>query len=153
MSELIAARDIFWMLTKQASGFFLMDERRPGGPRFATLKDEIAIQLDRQSALVREHPEFRERYKLVQHTDAVNANAERQRDRFWYCNPAAEPKKQTDDRHARAPRWLRVLRHNRRRQRHLERQKFDSPRDQWRDYFRRLCDRLRRPRPDVVFPS
>ncbi len=35
VGELIAARDIFWKLTEQASGFFLVDARRPGGPKFA----------------------------------------------------------------------------------------------------------------------
>jgi hypothetical protein len=29
------ARDILWRLTEQASGFFLLDQRRPGGPKFA----------------------------------------------------------------------------------------------------------------------
>ncbi len=34
-AELVAARDILWRLTEQASGFFLLDQRRPGGPKFA----------------------------------------------------------------------------------------------------------------------
>ena len=78
MAELIAARDIFWTLTEHASGFFLMDQHRSGGSKFAALKDDIAIQLDRASALVREHPELMERWKLERHQDEVNASAERQ---------------------------------------------------------------------------
>ena len=78
MRELIAARDIFWTLTKQASGFFLLDEKRPGGPRFAALKTEIEIQIDRHRSTIQEHPELRENWKLMQYTDAQNADAARQ---------------------------------------------------------------------------
>lgn len=75
-AELVACRDVFWKLIKHASGFFSMDERRDGGPRFAKLKDEIATQINPERAMIWEHPEFVEHWKLIHHENGVNAAAE-----------------------------------------------------------------------------
>lgn len=77
-AELIAARDIFWRLEEQISGFCILDEARPGGPRFTALKDEIVVKINRQQTLAAERPELQERWKYNRYIDGLNADARQQ---------------------------------------------------------------------------
>ncbi len=51
-AETIAAKDILERLIEDMSGFHIMDSRRPGGAKFVAMKDELAIRLDREAALM-----------------------------------------------------------------------------------------------------
>jgi hypothetical protein len=74
-AELLAALSIVRALEEQISGFHILDEARPGGPRFAKEKVEISIALDRDAALQAADPQLIEAWKIRAHYDKVNADA------------------------------------------------------------------------------
>ena len=70
-AELKAALSIVRKLEEEASAFHILDECRPGGALFATMKAELAIHLDREKALIAEDPQLRERRKMQEHIEGL----------------------------------------------------------------------------------
>ncbi len=78
IAELRAARDLLWRLEETASGFFIHDAQRPGGPKFEAVKNELARALNREADMMSQHPEFgAESWKLDRVFQQLNNDAEK----------------------------------------------------------------------------
>ena len=71
VSELIAARDIFWKLQEVVSGFFLFDDHRQA-PKFTPLKNEVKRSLDRQTVFEEASPQNIELHNWMKFVDMKN---------------------------------------------------------------------------------
>jgi hypothetical protein len=76
-NEAAAAIELHWRLIDKLKGLVMLDEARPGGPRFRAFQEAFLARIDRQKLAVARDPVMIERHRYLAYVNDLAADQQR----------------------------------------------------------------------------